>query len=91
MKISYCEVLCVGLCVVLLVDECVFLMGEDVGCYGGVYVVSKGLFEEFGEVCICDMLLFEVGFVGVGIGVVINGMWFIVEVMMVNFSLLVLD
>ena len=72
-------------------DHRVFLMGEDVGRYGGTYAVSKGLLEEFGEDRIRDTPLSESGFVGAGIGAAIGGMRPIVEVMTVNFSLLALD
>ena len=72
-------------------DERVFLMGEDVGRYGGSYACSKGLLEEFGEERIRDTPLSESAFVGAGIGAAMNGMLPIVEVMTVNFSLLALD
>ena len=72
-------------------DERVFLMGEDVGAYGGCYAVSKGLLEEFGPERIRDAPLSEAGFVGAGIGAALGGMRPIVEVMTVNFSLLALD
>ncbi len=72
-------------------DERVFLMGEDVGDYGGSFAVSLGLLEEFGPDRIRDTPLSESAFVGAGIGAAINGMLPIVEVMTVNFSLLALD
>jgi pyruvate/2-oxoglutarate/acetoin dehydrogenase E1 component len=72
-------------------DPRVFLMGEDVGRYGGSYAVSKGLLAEFGEERIRDTPLSESGFVGAGIGAALNGMLPIVEVMTCNFSLLALD
>jgi pyruvate dehydrogenase E1 component beta subunit len=72
-------------------DELAFLMGEDVGRYGGCFGVSKGLLEEFGPDRIRDTPLSESGFVGAGIGAAINGMHPIVEIMTVNFSLLALD
>jgi pyruvate dehydrogenase E1 component beta subunit len=72
-------------------DERVFLMGEDVGRYGGSYACSKGLLEEFGEERVRDTPLSESAFVGAGIGAAIAGMLPIVEVMTVNFSLLALD
>ncbi len=72
-------------------DERVFLMGEDVGRYGGCYAVSKGLLDEFGPERIRDTPLSEAGFVGAGIGAALGGMHPIVEVMTVNFSLLCLD
>lgn len=75
----------------MLADERVFLMGEDVGRYGGAYACSKGLLEEFGEARIRDTPLSESGFVGAGIGAALGGMRPIVEIMTVNFSLLALD
>lgn len=75
----------------LLADERVFLMGEDVGAYGGCFGVSKGLLEEFGPDRIRDTPLSESAFVGAGIGAAMGGMHPIVEVMTVNFCLLALD
>jgi pyruvate dehydrogenase E1 component beta subunit len=75
----------------LLSDPRVFLMGEDIGRYGGCYAVTKGLLEEFGERRIRDTPLSESGFVGAGIGAAMAGMRPIVEIMTVNFSLLALD
>jgi pyruvate dehydrogenase E1 component beta subunit len=72
-------------------DDRVFLMGEDVGRYGGCFAVSKGLLEEFGPERIRDTPLSESAFVGAGIGAAIGGMRPIVEIMTVNFSLLALD
>jgi len=72
-------------------DERVFLMGEDVGAYGGSFAVSLGLLEEFGPGRIRDTPLSESGFVGAGIGAALGGMRPIVEIMTVNFSLLALD
>ncbi|HEX6909312.1 MAG TPA: alpha-ketoacid dehydrogenase subunit beta [Longimicrobium sp.] len=75
----------------LLRDPRVFLMGEDVGRYGGAFGVSRGLLEEFGEERIRDAPLSELAFTGTGIGAAMGGMRPIVEVMTVNFSLLALD
>ncbi len=72
-------------------DERVFLMGEDVGRYGGAFAVSHGLLEEFGPERVRDTPLSESAFVGAGIGAALGGMRPIVEVMTVNFSLLALD
>ena len=72
-------------------DPRVFLMGEDVGHYGGCFAVSMGLLDEFGPDRIRDTPLSESGFVGAGIGAAMGGMRPIVEVMTVNFSLLALD
>ena len=75
----------------MLRDPRVFLMGEDVGAYGGTYAVSKGLLQEFGAERIRNTPLSENGFVGAGIGAALGGMRPIVEVMTINFSLLALD
>ncbi len=72
-------------------DERVFLMGEDVGAYGGCFGVSLGLLEEFGPQRVRDTPLSEAAFVGAGIGAALGGMRPIVEIMTVNFSLLALD
>ncbi|GGN93778.1 alpha-ketoacid dehydrogenase subunit beta [Nocardia rhizosphaerihabitans] len=72
-------------------DERVFLMGEDVGAYGGCFGVSRGLLDEFGPGRIRDTPLSESGFVGAGIGAALGGLRPIVEIMTVNFSLLALD
>ena len=75
----------------VLADPRVFLMGEDVGRYGGCYAVTKGLMDELGEERIRDTPLSESAFVGAGIGAAMAGMRPIVEVMTCNFSLLALD
>jgi pyruvate dehydrogenase E1 component beta subunit len=72
-------------------DDRVFLMGEDVGRYGGCFGVSRGLLEEFGPERVVDTPLSESAFVGAGIGSAMAGMRPIVEIMTVNFSLLALD
>jgi pyruvate dehydrogenase E1 component beta subunit len=90
-KTSYRAALREGLREALRNDPRVFLMGEDVGRYGGSYAVSKGLLEEFGPERVRDTPLSELGFVGAGIGAALGGMKPIVEVMTVNFSLLALD
>jgi pyruvate dehydrogenase E1 component beta subunit len=90
-KVTYREALRRGLREALASDERVFLMGEDVGAYGGCFAVSKGLFDEFGPERVRDTPLSESAFVGAGIGAALNGMRPIVEIMTVNFSLLALD
>jgi pyruvate dehydrogenase E1 component beta subunit len=75
----------------LVEDDRVFLMGEDVGRYGGCFAVSTGLLDEFGPARIRDTPLSESAFVGAGIGAAMAGMRPIVEIMTVNFSLLALD
>lgn len=90
-KITYREALKQAIREALLGDERVFLMGEDVGRYGGAFAVSKGLLQEFGPDRIMDVPLSESGFTGAGIGAALAGMRPIVEVMTVNFSLLAMD
>jgi pyruvate dehydrogenase E1 component beta subunit len=89
--ITYREALRMGLYEALEKDERVFLMGEDVGKYGGTYAVSKGMLEKFGPQRVRDTPLSELAFVGAGIGAALGGMRPIVELMTVNFSLLALD
>jgi pyruvate/2-oxoglutarate/acetoin dehydrogenase E1 component len=90
-KMTYREAARSALRQALREDPRVFLMGEDVGKYGGSYAVSKGLLDEFGPERIRDTPLSESTFVGAGIGAALGGMRPIVEVMTVNFSLLALD
>ena len=88
---TYREAVREGIREALQRDERVFLMGEDVGAYGGCFAVSMGLLEEFGPERIRDTPLSELSFVGAGIGAALGGMRPIVEIMTVNFSLLALD
>lgn len=88
---TYREALRAGIDAALNANPRTFLMGEDVGRYGGCYAVSKGLFEKYGDARIIDTPLCESGFVGVGIGTALGGMRPIIEVMTVNFSLLAMD
>jgi pyruvate dehydrogenase E1 component subunit beta len=90
-KLTYREAVGAGLREALANDPRVFLMGEDVGRYGGAYACSHGLLEEFGPDRVRDTPLSESTFVGAGIGAALGGMRPIVEVMTVNFSLLALD
>ncbi len=90
-KTSYREAMRAAIREALQRDDRVFLMGEDVGRYGGCFAVSLGLLEEFGPERIRDTPLSESAFVGAGIGAALGGMRPIVEIMTVNFSLLALD
>jgi pyruvate dehydrogenase E1 component beta subunit len=90
-KTTYREAMRAAIRDALTRDERVFLMGEDVGPYGGGFGVSLGLYEEFGPERIRDTPLSESAFVGAGIGAALGGMRPIVEVMTVNFSMLALD
>ncbi|MBS0578522.1 MAG: alpha-ketoacid dehydrogenase subunit beta [Proteobacteria bacterium] len=90
-RTTYREALRGALREALTADPRVFLMGEDIGRYGGCYAVTKSLLAEFGEERIRDTPLSESAFVGAGIGAALGGMRPIVEIMTVNFSLLALD
>jgi pyruvate dehydrogenase E1 component subunit beta len=90
-RTTYREAVRTALREALQKDPRVFLMGEDVGKYGGTYAVSRGLLEEFGPERIRDTPLSESAFVGAGIGAALGGLRPIVEIMTVNFSLLALD
>jgi pyruvate dehydrogenase E1 component beta subunit len=75
----------------LLADPRSFVMGEDVGKYGGCYAVTKGLLEEFGPERIIDTPLAENGFTGIAVGAALAGLRPLLEIMTCNFSLLALD
>jgi pyruvate dehydrogenase E1 component beta subunit len=75
----------------MLRDERVFLMGEDIGLYGGSYTVTKGLLDEFGPDRVLDTPIAESGIVGAGIGAAMAGLRPMVELMTINFSLLAMD
>ena len=91
MKLTYRDAMREALRDALRDDPRVFLIGEDIGKYGGTYAVTRGLYDEFGPERVRDAPLSESAFVGAGIGAAINGMRPIVEIMTVNFSLLALD
>ncbi len=90
-KMTYREACRQAIREALLADPRCFVMGEDVGKYGGCYAVTKGLLEEFGPDRIRDTPLAENGFTGAGIGAAVAGLRPIVEIMTCNFSLLALD
>jgi len=90
-KLDYRAALRDGLRHALINEPRAFLMGEDVGAYGGCFAVSLGLLEELGENKVRDTPLSESAFVGAGIGAAMGGLRPIVEIMTVNFSLLALD
>ncbi|MCA3240585.1 MAG: alpha-ketoacid dehydrogenase subunit beta [Rubrivivax sp.] len=91
LRITYREACRQAIRDALIADPRCFLMGEDVGKYGGCYAVTKGLLEEFGPQRIVDTPLAENGFTGIGIGAALAGLRPIVEIMTCNFSLLALD
>lgn len=91
MEVTYREAIRSAMRDAMNADPRVFIMGEDVGAYGGAFAVTHGLLEEFGPERIMNTPLSESTFVGAGIGAAMNGMKPIVEVMTVNFSMLAMD
>lgn len=75
----------------MLADERVFLMGEDIGAYGGAYAVTRGLWQEFGEKRVRDTPIAESVMIGSGVGAAMGGLRPVVEIMSINFSLLAMD
>ncbi len=90
-KMTYREAVRAAIRKSLRSDPRVFLMGEDVGRYGGAFAVSHGLLAEFGPERIRDTPLSESAFVGAGIGAALGGLRPIVEIMTINFSMLAMD
>jgi pyruvate dehydrogenase E1 component subunit beta len=90
-RMTYREAMREAIWAAMSADDRVFLMGEDVGHYGGCYAVSKGMLDEFGPERVRDTPLSESGFTGAGIGAALGGMRPIVEIMTCNFALLALD
>ena len=84
-EISYNEAIREAICEEMRKDPTVFLMGEDVGTFGGVWGVSAGMLEEFGEERIRDTPISENGFIGAGLGAAMVGMRPIVEIMFADF------
>jgi pyruvate dehydrogenase E1 component beta subunit len=76
---------------ILIEDERVFLMGEDIGPYEGVFKATKGLVQEFGPDRVIDTPISEAGFVGLAVGAALYGLRPIVEIMFIDFALLIFD
>jgi len=72
-------------------DPNVFIMGIDVGQYGGVLKVSKGLYERFGSLRAVDTPISEEGFTGIGVGAALAGLRPVVELMYIDFSCLAME
>ncbi|MCL4541558.1 MAG: alpha-ketoacid dehydrogenase subunit beta [Chloroflexi bacterium] len=75
----------------LIRDERVFLMGEEIGLFGGSYKITDGLLQEFGEKRVRDTPISEEGFLGAGIGAAMGGLRPVVEIMTINFILIAMD
>ncbi|MCG7851300.1 MAG: alpha-ketoacid dehydrogenase subunit beta [Methanosarcinaceae archaeon] len=90
-EITYAEAIQEALREEMIKDERVFLMGEDVGLYGGAYGASRGLFDEFGEWRIIDTPISEATIGGAAVGAAMAGMRPVAEIMYVDFTPLVID
>ena len=90
-EMTYREAVAQALREALSEDPSAFLIGEDIGAYGGPYAVTKGFLKEFGRKRVIDAPISESGFVGLGTGAAMGGLRPIVEVMTINFTLLAMD
>ncbi|MSQ33391.1 MAG: alpha-ketoacid dehydrogenase subunit beta [Dehalococcoidia bacterium] len=90
-EVTYREAMSAVLAEYLEKDDRVFIMGEDIGAYGGSYAVTKGFLERYGEERIRDAPIAESVIAGAGLGAALGGMRPIVELMTINFSLLAMD
>jgi len=84
-EISYSEAIREAMVEEMRRDPCVFLMGEDVGTFGGVWGVSQGMLEEFGEVRVRDTAISEIAIIGSALGAAMSGMRPIAEIMFADF------
>ena len=90
-EITYCQAINEALRECMRQDERVVLMGEDVGCYGGIFQVSAGLLNEFGPDRVVDTPISESGFVGACVGAALTGMRPVVEIMFIDFTSVCMD
>ena len=90
-EITYAEALNEALRICLTEDERVVLLGEDIGRYGGIFQVTKGLQEVFGPDRVVDTPISEAGFVGAGVGAALTGMRPVVEIMFIDFTTVCMD
>ena len=90
-EITIREAITLGLAEAIEADENVFIMGEDIGEYGGAYSITKGFLEKYGDRRIKDTPISEAAFVGAGIGAATAGLRPVVELMSMSFSLVAFD
>jgi len=72
-------------------DDKVFIMGEEVGVWGGTYAVTKGFYEHFGEKRVKDTPISEAAIIGAGIGAALVGLRPVSELMTINFAFVAMD
>jgi acetoin:2,6-dichlorophenolindophenol oxidoreductase subunit beta len=90
-EMSYVEALRDALRSQMRKDDHVFVIGEEVGNYGGIFGVTQGLYEEFGPQRMIDTPISESGFIGAAVGAAITGMRPVAEIMFTDFALVAMD
>ena len=90
-ELSYAEAIREALGIALERDESVFLMGEDIGVYGGAFQVTGNLVERFGEERVMDTPISELGGAGVAVGAALTGMRPVYEFQFSDFSMLAME
>lgn len=90
-EITYCDALNEALKECMTEDERVVVLGEDIGSYGGIFQVTKGLQDQFGAERIVDVPIAEAGFVGACIGAALTGMRPVAEIMFIDFTTVCMD
>lgn len=90
-EITYSQALNEALRICLIEDDRVVLLGEDIGCYGGIFQVTKGLQTEFGPDRVVDTPISEAGFVGASVGAALTGMRPVTEIMFIDFTTVCMD
>ncbi len=90
-KISFSEAINEAMAEEMRQDESVFLIGEDVGVFGGVFGVSVGMYDEFGEKRVRDTPISEIAIIGGGLGAALMGMRPIAEIMFADFVACAMD
>jgi len=90
-EITYAQAINEAIRGCMLKDERVVLLGEDIGCYGGVFQVTAGLQAEFGPQRVVDTPISEAGFVGASVGAALTGMRPVTEIMFIDFTTCCMD
>jgi pyruvate dehydrogenase E1 component beta subunit len=90
-EITYAQAINEALRECMQKDERVVLLGEDIGCYGGVFQVTAGLQTEFGPDRVVDTPISEAGFVGASVGAALTGMRPVTEIMFIDFTTCCMD
>ena len=90
-EVTYVEAIREALREEMLRDERVFIMGEDVGVYGGAFQVTRGLVEEFGEARVRDTPISEAAIAGAATGAAVTGMRPVAEIMFMDFVTISMD